>query len=292
MLYGVKTVAKYLLGTDRADRNFAVYPDDTMIVSYPRSGNTWMRFLVAHLLHPHTAVSFANIETLIPDTAAISSRALKRTARPRVIKSHEYFDHRYPKVIYIVRDPRDVVLSFFDFQRKYRQIDDLHPLENYIDDFVSGRLNSASWGTWAENVGSWTSTRRGSLRFLLVRFEDMLRDTKLELARVADFLHVSAQSDLLDRAIANSSAARMRKLEKEEEGQWTGTQKHRKDIPFVRTAKSGGWKTQLPPRSAAQIESAWGDLMASLGYSVALTTQAPQFRAGLPLSPGFVQTRV
>ena len=119
MIYGIKTVLKYALGIDIAGRNFAVYPDDTFVVSYPRSGNTWTRFLIANLVHPEKEVSFTNIEQLIPDTSSQSNRALKATPRPRIIKTHEYFDHRYPKTIYIVRDPRDVALSYYDFQRKY-----------------------------------------------------------------------------------------------------------------------------------------------------------------------------
>lgn len=101
MIYGIKTVVKYFLGIDIAGRNFAVYPDDTFVVSYPRSGNTWTRFLIANLVHPDEEVSFANIEKLIPDTSSQSNRALKATPRPRIIKTHEYFDHRYPKTIYI-----------------------------------------------------------------------------------------------------------------------------------------------------------------------------------------------
>ena len=150
MIYGIKTVVKYVLGTDQAGRNFAVYPDDTFVVSYPRSGNTWTRFLIANLVHADQDVSFANIEKLIPDTSSQSNRALKATLRPRIIKTHEYFDHRYPKIIYIVRDPRDVVLSYYDFQRKYMQIDDQYPLERYVDDFVNGKLISIGWGTWGE----------------------------------------------------------------------------------------------------------------------------------------------
>lgn len=55
-----------------------------------------------------------------------------------MIKSHEYFDHRYRRVIYLVRDPQDVALYDHNFQRKYLQIHDDYPLERYISDFVAG----------------------------------------------------------------------------------------------------------------------------------------------------------
>src|ERR1700751_2174698 len=111
MIYGIKTIVKYLLGTDRAGRNFAVYPDDTFVVSYPRSGNTWTRFLIANLLHPEEPATFLNIGRLVPDAEVQSSRYMRSIPSPRVIKSHTYFDPRYPRVIYIVRDPRDVAPS-------------------------------------------------------------------------------------------------------------------------------------------------------------------------------------
>jgi hypothetical protein len=269
MIYGIKSVVKYALGIDLAGRNFAVYPDDTFVVSYPRSGNTWTRFLIANLVHADKDVSFSNIEKLIPDTSSQSNRALKRTPRPRIIKTHEYFDHRYPKIIYIVRDPRDVALSYYDFQRKYMQIDDQYPLERYVDDFVTGKLISISWGTWAENVASWTFTRGKKTNFLLLRYEDMMRNTASELARIAEFLGIVPSPERLRRAIDRSSADHMRALEKLEEDKWVATKNRRKDIPFVRVAKSGGWRTALPASCVRQIEAAWGDLMNTLGYEIA-----------------------
>lgn len=269
MIYGIKVVAKYVLGIDKADRNFQVYPDDTFLVSYPRSCNTWTRFLIANLVHPLETVSFANIEKLIPDSSSQSNRALKLTPRPRIIKTHQYFDHRYPKTIYIVRDPRDVVLSYYDFQRKYEQIEDQYPLERYVDDFVSARLISKDWGTWAENVSTWLYTRGERKDFLLLRYEDMIHDTVSELARVARFLGIDAEASRLQRAVELSSAERMRKLEKSEEHQWIATKNRRKDIPFVRLAKSGGWKTALPESSVELIENAWGETMTRAGYQLA-----------------------
>jgi hypothetical protein len=268
MIYGLKVVIKYVLGTDKANRNFRVEPDDTFLVSYPRSGNTWTRFLIANLVHPQEKVSFLNIERLIPDTSSQSSRALKRTPRPRIIKTHQYFDHRYPKIIYIVRDPRDVALSYYDFQRKYRQIDDGWTLERYVDDFVSGRLISADWGTWAENVTSWISTRGQRKEFLLLRYEDMIKDTASELARIARFLGIEPEPSRLQRAIEMSSADRMRELEKNEQDQWIATKNRRKDIPFVRVAAAGGWRTSLPESCIRQIELAWGDVMTTVGYEL------------------------
>jgi len=268
MIYGLKTVLGYILGTDKAERNFKVYPDDTFVVSYPRSGNTWTRFLIANLVHPDRHVSFANIEKLIPDTSSQSNRALKATPRPRIIKTHEYFDHRYGKVVYIVRDPRDVALSYYDFQRKYMQIEDRYPLDRYVDDFVSGKLISSGWGSWSENVASWLYTRGRGSGFLLLRYEDMMSDTPRELGRIATFLGIDPQPERLRKAIEQSSADRMRELEKLESDKWVATRNRRKDIPFVRVAKPGGWRTSLPENCVRQIETAWGDLMTTLGYEL------------------------
>jgi hypothetical protein len=289
VMYGIKTVLKYLLGRDIADRDVAVYPDDTFLVSYPRSGNTWTRFLIANLLHPEIEVGFANIESLVPDTAALSSQTLKQVSRPRVLKSHQYFDPRYPKVLYIVRDPRDVAFSYYQFHRKYGFVKDDHPIEQFVADFVAGRLVSADWGTWAENVASWFYTRGQNQSFLLIRYEDLKRDTERELARIAHFLGVDPEPKLLSRAIVQSSAERMRDLEAKQQHQWVATRKHRKDIPFVGQASAGMWEQNLPKPSISLIEGAWGELMVALGYALSVSaSDAVNRTVPSELSPGHV----
>jgi len=263
VLYGVRFVASYLLGTDIAGRNLRVFPDDTFIASYPRSGNTWTRFLIANLMHPERPVTFANIEKIIPDASALSSRQFKRVPRPRLIKTHEYFEPRYRKVIYLVRDPRDVVVSLYNFRRKYRAVDDSYPIERYVAErFLPGDLD-VSWG---EHVGSWLATRMNQPGFLLVRYEDLLRDPSRELSRLAGFLGIAARSEALSQAIERSSANRLRQLEKIEHEAWVTTKGKRADVPFIAAAVAGAWKQKLPQPSAALIESAWGQLMKSLGY--------------------------
>jgi hypothetical protein len=66
----------------------------------------------------------------------------------------------------------------------------------------------------------------------------------------------------------------MRKLEVAESNQWVTTKESRKDIPFVRSAKSGQWKQTLPPASVAEIEGAWGHIMKLLGYPLSSEVQS------------------
>jgi hypothetical protein len=257
---------KFLLGTSRGGRNFQIFPDDTFLVSYPKSGNTWTRFLVANLLHPDEPVTFTNIERIVPDNVKNTRKELARIPRPRIVKSHEYFDCRYKKLVYIVRDPRDIVVSYYHYHLKTRVIEDGFPLAQYVARFLRGEVDA--YASWNENVLSWLATRGESPDFLLLRYEDMMANPLAELRKIAAFLGLPRSEEQLAKAVERSSADRMRELEKKEANVWINTKKTRKDIPFVRTAKSGGWKESLPADLAQQIESAWGPTMRKLGYAL------------------------
>jgi hypothetical protein len=256
----------YVLGRSRGGRSFPVFDDDVFLVSYPRSGNTWLRFLVANLLAPDGSMTFANLESRISDVYKCTRKELVRFPRPRILKSHEYFDPRYKQVIYIVRDPRDVVISYYFFQLKRGQIKDGHEWRQYVRHFLRGELDP--YGSWCENVVTWLAARGNCPGFLLLRYEDMLARTERELTKVASFLGLERSPEQLRKAIELSSAERMRSLEEKEANLWVGTRGTRKDINFVRTAISGGWHNFLSDDLVTQIESQWGQVMEQLGYEL------------------------
>jgi hypothetical protein len=272
------TGVKHLFGLHHPGRNLRVYPDDVFIVSYPKSGNTWTRFLIANLLYPETPADFSNINRLTPDPEASAKRELERMPRPRIIKSHQYFDPRYPRVICIVRDPRDVVLSSYHFQRKRGIIDDQYPLERFAARFIAG--DTGPYGSWGDNVASWLVTRQNRPGFLLLRYEDMLEDTARELNRAASFLELPPDAERIANAVRRSAADEMRKLEKTQAHLWSSTKSTRKDVPFVRNAKGGGWRTGLPEAAVAEVEAAWGHLMTHLGYALLFPGRTTNFDSG------------
>jgi len=282
MLKRVIAEAKRAFGLQSPGRNMAVFPDDTFLVSYPKSGNTWARFLIAHLVRPNEKIDFSNVNRVIPGPEVTRNRDLIRLPRPRIVKSHQYFDPRYPRIIYIVRDPRDVVVSQYHFQRKRKLLADHFPLTEFVRLFLAGE--TCFYGSWGEHVASWLATRHGTPGFLLLRYEDMIQDTAQELSKVACFLNLPATPDLLERAVDRSSADRMRQLEKSQAQLFTSTKDTRQDIPFVRAAKPGGWQSSLPPECAAQIEQAWGQIIQWLGYELLSGERAGSSDSAFPVS--------
>jgi hypothetical protein len=266
MIARLKAGIKVLRGLHNPGSNLAIFPDDTFVVSYPKSGNTWARFLIANLLHPGTDVSFVNIDQLVPDAESTAKRIFDRAGRPRVIKSHHCFAPEYPRAIYIVRDPRDVALSQYHFQRKNRRIADDCPIANFVDRFLAGEV--CPHGSWGTNVSSWLVTRKDDPRFLLIRYEDLVERPHTELSKMAEFLGLNPDRDRIAQAIDRSSAHNMRKLEQIQHHLSTLTKDGRTDIPFVRAAASGGWKKELPIAEVRKIEQAWSPLMKYLGYEL------------------------
>jgi len=263
---------KRAFGLHRPGRDLDVFDDDVFIVSYPKSGNTWTRFLIANLIYPEKAPDFRNINELIPDPEALSKRHLAKLARPRIVKTHQYFHPRYRKIIFIVRDPRDVAVSLYHFQLKGRVYPDGYPVEEHVRGFVYNV--SPLYGTWGENTASWLAARGNDPDFLLLRYEDMLKDPVEELRTIADFLRIETAPDRIALAVDRSSADNMRKLERSQAHLWSSTKETRQDIPFVRTANSGNWQSELSRTSVLQIERAWGGIMRKLGYSLLCADEA------------------
>ncbi len=249
---------------ERGGRHLTVFPDDIFIISYPKSGNTWTRFLIGNLVFKDKKIDFKNIESLIPDVYKNSGPKLKSFPYPRYLKSHEYFNPLYKKVIYIVRDPRDVALSYFYHCKKVGKIRDDLSINKFIEMFLCGELDP--FGSWAENVGSWVGAREKDENFLLLSYENMLERTSDQLQKISNFLGLSRTQKEIDACVEKSSFSNMKRLEKMQHADWKETSKTRKDISFVRAGKTGQWREEIPGEIIKKIENKWQKEMERFGY--------------------------
>lgn len=283
-IFELAAKARSFLLREKAGRNLTVFMDDVYLVSYPRSGNTWTRFLIANLVNQNEPASFANIESRIPEIYLFPDRALLDFPRPRILKSHEGFDPRYKRIIHIVRDPRDVAVSHYYYSMKRRILANNCRIEEYVPRFLAANLTRTMerYGCWGDHVRSWLALRQGQSNFLALRYEDMLENTERELTKVACFLDTDLSPETISQAVELSSSAQMRRMEKHQSRNWKLTKGTRQDLPFIRNATSGIWKSVLPSDSVLAIEAAWGPLMISLGYELTRAiSDPPTFRTNV-----------
>jgi len=109
---------------------------DVFLVSYPRSGNTWLRNIIAEIIYGESGTKLGDVGKYIPDIGKYNVDEMDLKF-PRVIKSHDTYNETYRRVIYIIRDPRDVILSYYKYhsQLKYSST-----FENFVIEVNNGNI--------------------------------------------------------------------------------------------------------------------------------------------------------
>ncbi len=247
-------------------RHWKIKPHDVFVASYPRSGNTWMRFLLCEVLTESKA-DFRSVTFTIP---AIRLRSLYGTIPSilpgggRLLRTHEQYNRVYKKAVYFVRDPRDIVVSNYEFERGLPHFP-AKSFDNFLISFTRGKINS--FGGWSDHVRGWLDSRlANSDDFLLVRYEDLRSDTERIVTKIVEFLDVSVDSEKIRRAIANNSLHRMRQKEDDSRGWSPESGAAIEAGRQVRVGSVGGWRDRLSHAQVDLIEHYAGDLMRLLGY--------------------------
>ena len=234
----------------------SVYQHDTFLVSFPRSGSTWVRFLITNVLWRGN-VSHATVDGIIPDIHRRSDRELRSAPFPRVLKSHSPYNIRYPRVIYLVRDGRDVAVSYWHRKRVRGFVYD--GFSDFLKRFLDGALGSC--GSWQGHVLNWLE---GSSRipFLLVRYEDLKADTLGELGRIVEFLEIPHDQTVLLHAVEASSFSRMRQMEASGKPNMPTSQNGFE----IRKGKVGDWRNYFSQPDEDLFWSKAGEAMRATGY--------------------------
>jgi hypothetical protein len=250
---------------------------DIFVASYPRSGSTWLRFLLFEALTKRDA-GFDDVNRYIPDVGMHRDAVPLLPTGGRLIKTHEAFRPEYKRAIYIVRDVRDVALSEYAYEKAQGWISG--SLDEFLESFVRGKVNG--YGSWHEHAGSWLESplaKRGDL--LVVRYGDLKREPESNLSQIASFVGVKLDGEIIRAAIRNNSFQNMRK--KEEEAPQIGYDPRTKSIAedkrFVRSGKVGGWRERLTQEQIARLTESGGEMLVRLGFDVVGEGAEPRPRA-------------
>lgn len=254
---------QYLLGFGYNGRKLKAFDDDLYIVAYPKSGNTWLNFLIGYIRNKKINegdLDFDNLEEVVADIYFNSALHLKKMRRPRILKSHEAFLGKYKKVIYIVRDPRSVAISYFKFLIAIGSLPKNYSLDKFITNFLKKNTYD-KYGDWNSHVLGWYNA---SLiykdRILIVKYEDLKSNTLNCLTKILDFSGISYTKKELLSAISYCSISNMRNLEQKKNF------RYKTNFSFIRKAQINSWKKEIGAEHSNLIRKKWLYVMNLFGY--------------------------
>lgn len=220
---------------------------DIYLVSYPKSGNTWFRYLLMFAIWPETIKQDLDLEEMaayIPSfRLAHDKKVMLDVNSPcnklanRIIKEHTRMDRRankfIRKAIYIIRDGRDAIISYWHFCNQ-------RDGTNYsLDEFIEKSSNCEHYyGSWSEHVKSWLTA---DIDKVVIYYENLINNPYEEIRKVSEKFDLCLSDKCIKDAIDAASFENLRAIEKSK-----GLKLEQlKRVKFFRSGKSGGWSEKF-----------------------------------------------
>ncbi len=208
-------------------RSYARKNTDVYLISYPKCGRTWLRMMIAKAIVSHFGLPEDEDSLLLrwkdrphPDVPRITvihdDRPMLKSPEELEISKKEYCGKQ---VIFLVRDPRDVIVSsYFEMKNRGRMFGE-NPYEKHqaifqgsLSEFIHS--DHGGFSTILRYYNIWAENRDIPDGFLLVRYEDLKTDSQAQLRRIFDFMNLeSIPDERLAEAVDFAAFDNMRKME-------------------------------------------------------------------------------
>lgn len=241
---------------------FEVQDDDIFAVTYPKSGTTWMQEILPLILsggdltRVQTIPNWDRVPWLEETRAAL---VMDKLTAPRLMVSHmpyglmpQSFFKSKAKVIYVARNPKDILVSSFYFHQMATFLEDPGTFEEFMEKFLTGQV---LFGKWTEHFKSWRKADLGD-RMLFVTYEEMVGDLKGVIQRFSDFLGKMTSKDTVERIASHCTFNTMKTNAMSNYSLVPQEVLDSKKSSFLRKGISGDWKNHFSPELEKQFMAA------------------------------------
>jgi hypothetical protein len=243
---------------------FVPRPDDVFIVTYPRSGTTWMQ-MILYQLTTDGGMNFPHIYEYCPwfERSSRSGLGFEGRPSPRLFKSHLTY-RKIPKgpckYIYVARNGKDVAVSYHHLYRSHCGFEGTFP--EFFDRFLRGKVE---FGSWFAHIRGWW-LHRNDPNVLFLRYEDLLDDLDGCVRRIIAFCRFDIAPERLPSILERCSFAFMKQHESLFDpiagASW---EKGAQGKAFLRSGRIGDWRSHLSPEQAARFDTAFDRHLGSTG---------------------------
>ncbi|XP_072163327.1 sulfotransferase 1C2-like [Diadema setosum] len=266
-----------------AVRNFTVRDDDIFLITYPKSGTTWVQQIVLLAYHDgdKSQLEGVHIMKVVPFLEAVESMNIEgaSTSRmqteladekpsPRILKTQvptkwlpeSIRESTRGKVIYVARNPKDMMVSYFHFCKMTFNLPTYESWDVFYEEFMADRVPR---GSWFDSVLYWWK-KRDEPNVLFLKYEDMKKDLKESIRQISEFMGKSFSDETIDAIVAGSTFDAMKKNKTSNPDQVIKRVKEGSKS-FMRKGVIGDWKNYFSDEQNERFDKIYAEKLAGSG---------------------------
>ncbi|KAJ8354037.1 hypothetical protein SKAU_G00216040 [Synaphobranchus kaupii] len=198
-------------------QNWEVRDSDIFIITYPKSGTIWMQQIMTLIEAKGDVTATTNQlnSKRIPwIELSGSKKEFVSAPSPRIRVTHLHYKfiplglkQRKGKVIYVTRNPKDVLVSYFHFHMYATMLETPKDFNSFFEKFMEGKVFGSCW---FDHIKAWYS-QRDRMNFLYITYEDMIQDLRSVVDRICVFLGRDLTAQQKAHVVEHSTFRNMRR---------------------------------------------------------------------------------
>ncbi|XP_040290447.1 sulfotransferase 2B1-like [Bufo bufo] len=256
-----------------AENEFQVLDDDVYIVTYPKSGTNWMIEILSLLRTNGDPTWSKSIPIWLrsPWYETIRGQSqIKDVVSPRVLTSHlpfhifakSYFTSK-AKIIYIIRNPKDIVVSLFYFNKMICLYKDPQSFPELLEDFLQGNV---LYNSWFDHVKGWMQMKE-STNFFYITYEELHTNLRNNVIRICKFLGKDLDDSQIDLVVKHSSFNAMKENKMSNYTMISQDFMDQNKGSFIRKGIIGDWKNHFTIAQNEYFDEVYKEKMKDLNVT-------------------------